>query len=53
MDFFGHIVRKKQHGKKTDTGERGRQAVKGQTCKDLVSGFERLDKAGRGAATDR
>ena len=32
---FGHTVRKKQHGKKTDTGEYGRQAVMGQTSKDL------------------
>ena len=41
MRFFGHI--RKQHGKNTDTGEDGRQAAKGQTCKDLVPGFKRLD----------
>ena len=29
---------------KTDSGEDGRQAVKGQTCKDMVPGFKRLDK---------
>ena len=34
MRFFGYtVVRKKKHWKKTDTGESGRQAAKGQTCK--------------------
>ena len=27
---------KKQHGKKTDTGEYGRQAAKCKTCRELV-----------------
>ena len=39
---------KKQHGKKTDTGEDERQAAMGQTCKDLLQGFKRLDEAGHG-----
>ena len=33
--FFGHIVRKTAL-EKTDTGEGGRQAAEGQTCKELV-----------------
>ena len=43
--FFGHIVRTKTWNKSA-TGEDGRQATKGQTRKDLVPGFKRLDKAG-------
>ena len=46
MRFFGHIVKKNSIEKKTDTGEGGRQAARGQTCKDLIPGFKRLDKAG-------
>ena len=34
--------------KMTDTGEGGRQAAKRQPYKDLVPGFERMDKAGYG-----
>ena len=34
MRIFGHS--EKQHGKKIYTGEDGRQAAKGQNCKDLV-----------------
>ena len=46
MRFFDHFVRNKNSMKKTATGEDGRQAAKGQTCKDLVPGFKRLYQAG-------
>ena len=34
-----------RYGEKVDAREGGRQAEKGQTCKDLVPGFERMDQA--------
>ena len=43
---FGHIVRKTTDGVKIDAEEDGRQAAKGQTCNELVTGFERMDQAG-------
>ena len=39
---------KKQYGEKFDAGGDGGQAEKGQTCNDLVPGFERMDQAGHG-----
>ena len=44
MTFLEPHRPKKQQGKQTDTGE----AAKRQTCKDLVSGFKRRDKARHG-----
>ena len=49
--FFGHIIRKKTHGRKECPGEDGRQAANGQTCKDLGAGLKRLDKAGHADAS--
>ena len=37
-----------KYGNKTDTRDDGRQAAKGQPCKDMVPGFERMDHAGHG-----
>ena len=33
-----------RYGEKTDVRKDGRQVAKGQTCKDLVPGFERMDQ---------
>ena len=47
--LFGHNRPKNSKEKRLlYAGEDGRQATRGQTCNDLVTGFERMDRAGHG-----